>query len=245
MNTGASTTTHPASYYCNLLNISLVGNHPLWGHHLWNASRSFASYLDQNRTLYHGRNVLELGAGGGLPGIVAIKNGARKVVLTDYPDAPLIKNLEDNVHENMSPDEARRGHVQGYIWGQRVEPLLQSLAEVPEGKPQGFDLIIMSDLIFNHSQHDALLKTCELTLSSWISESADTDNEPCILVFYSHHRPHLAERDMDFFRKATERGWICSEIVTEKFPPMFPEDPGEEEVRATVHGWKLIKRQQT
>lgn len=81
--------------------------------------------------------------------------------------------------------------------------------------------------------------------------------EPCVLVFYTHHRPHLAHRDLLFFDKARSHGWICEKIVTRKFPvshysfpsrhsneipkPMFPEDPGDEEVRSTVHGWKLTR----
>jgi predicted nicotinamide N-methyase len=78
------------------IKIRLVGSHPLWGHYLcaheaptrpgtqflfrrWNAARAFASYLDQNQILYRERFVLELGAGGGLPGLVAAKNGAKHV----------------------------------------------------------------------------------------------------------------------------------------------------------------------
>ena len=45
----------------------------------WNAARALASFLQRNSDLYLGRNVLELGAGGGLPGIVTAKCGARKV----------------------------------------------------------------------------------------------------------------------------------------------------------------------
>jgi predicted nicotinamide N-methyase len=45
----------------------------------WNAARSFARYLDSHSEEYRGKYVLELGAGGGLPGIVAAKNGAKKV----------------------------------------------------------------------------------------------------------------------------------------------------------------------
>ena len=45
----------------------------------WNAALAVASFLDSNRHLYVNRNVLELGAGGGLPSIVTVKNGARKV----------------------------------------------------------------------------------------------------------------------------------------------------------------------
>lgn len=31
------------------------------------------------------------------------------------------------------------------------------------------------------------------------------------------------------------------QVVNQKFKPMFPDDPGEEQVRATVHGWVLTR----
>ncbi|KZV72532.1 hypothetical protein PENSPDRAFT_750827 [Peniophora sp. CONT] len=225
------------------IQITLVGSHPLWGHYLWNASRSFASFLDRNRALCKDRDVLELGAGGGLPGLVAAKLGARKVVSTDYPDIQLIENIMRNGADNLTHEELERFAALGYVWGASVKPLLETAAS-GDTEAASFDLIIMSDLVFNHSQHDALLKSAELTLSSWLGRPArgSQNTEPCLLVFYSHHRPHLAHRDLEFFQKAEARGWCCEEIVTERFPPMFPEDPGEEEVRATVHGWRLTRR---
>lgn len=47
----------------------------------WNAAKALATYLDRpdTRHVYAGKNVLELGAGGGLPSIVTAKNGAEKV----------------------------------------------------------------------------------------------------------------------------------------------------------------------
>ncbi|KAJ7115851.1 putative methyltransferase-domain-containing protein [Mycena epipterygia] len=207
------------------IKIRLVGSHPLWGHHLWNAARAFASYLDHNPELYHDRFVLELGAGGGLPGLVAAKNGAKRVLLTDYPDVDLISNLELNARENLPVGDCVS--VQGYTWGHPIQPLLEALPSDADG----FHLIIMSDLVFNHSQHDALLKTCERCLAP----AEDTS----VLVFYTHHRPHLAHRDMEFFDKAQAQGWTCEEMLTRRFAPMFPEDSGEESVRATVHGWRL------
>ncbi|KZV80429.1 hypothetical protein EXIGLDRAFT_630171, partial [Exidia glandulosa HHB12029] len=215
------------------LSIRLVGSHPLWGHHLWNAARSFASFLDLNSDVYcKGKRILELGAGGGLPGIVASLVGAESVVLTDYPDAALIDNLGQNVQCNVPPSTKCPVHVAGYIWGTDTAPLLSH-------SPDGFDLILMSDLIFNHSQHDALLTTCEKTLSK--RAPAFVAATPSLLVFYTHHRPRLADRDLDFFAKATSRGWECEEIVTERMNPqvMFPEDAGDEEVRSTVHGWRI------
>ncbi|KAF8873886.1 putative methyltransferase-domain-containing protein [Infundibulicybe gibba] len=210
------------------IRINLVGAHPLWGHHLWNAARAFATYLDENSELYRGRTVLELGAGGGLPSLVAVKNGASKVVMTDYPDAELIANMELNVRENTPQSLRERVVVQGYIWGHPIHRLIAS------NPSPAFGLIILSDLVFNHSQHDALLKTCDLALDRHPSSS--------VLVFFTHHRPHLAHRDMQFFTKASDGGWRCEEILTRKFPPMFPEDSGDEEVRATVHGWKLTRQ---
>ncbi|KAH9979473.1 hypothetical protein BGW80DRAFT_1435008 [Lactifluus volemus] len=157
-----------------LISVRLVGNHPLWGHYLWNAARALSGFIQRTPELYRGRTVLELGAGGGLPSLVAAKCGARTVVLTDYPDQALIENMAYNVAQNIEPALAHGG-----------------------GRG-GFDLILLSDLIFNHSQHRALLNT------------------------YT--------------------GWSCEKVVTEWFPPMFPEDPGEEEVRSTVHGWKLTRK---
>ncbi|KAJ3982739.1 putative methyltransferase-domain-containing protein [Lentinula detonsa] len=227
--------------------IQLVGSHPLWGHHLWNSAISVASYLERHQSLCYNKNVLELGAGGALPGLIAVESGlARKVVITDYPDPDLIQNIELNVQENVDDSRKDKVAIQGYIWGQPIHPLLEVLQDQDETASK-FDLIILSDLIFNHSQHDALLKTCNIALKPSQSQGDCSDSphssfKPSMLVFYTHHRPHLAHRDMEFFDKAREAGWDCVKIVTQKFTPMFPEDPGEEEVRATVHGWMLNRK---
>ena len=51
--------------------------------------------------LVHGRTVLELGAGAGLPSIVAAKLGARMVVVSDYADVELVENLRYNIERNF------------------------------------------------------------------------------------------------------------------------------------------------
>ncbi|KAF5391818.1 hypothetical protein D9757_001695 [Collybiopsis confluens] len=183
--------------------IRLVGSHPLWGNHLWNSALALASYLEHHPQRYRDKNILELGAGGALPSLVAANSDARKVVITDYPDPDLMQNIEHNVKVNIDDSRIGRVAVQGYVWGRSTDPLLAFL-----DSSSRFDLIILSDLIFNHSQHDALLKTCSQSLS--ISSSAG-DTKPSVLAFYTHHRPHLAFRDMEFFTKAKAQGWHCSE----------------------------------
>ncbi|EFP86273.2 uncharacterized protein PGTG_12229 [Puccinia graminis f. sp. tritici CRL 75-36-700-3] len=71
------------------LKIRLVGAHPLWGHVLYPASIVLSRYIHQHSKQLFPDNVctrvLELGAGGGLPGLTCVLAGASLVVTTDFP----------------------------------------------------------------------------------------------------------------------------------------------------------------
>lgn len=84
------------------INLRLVGHNPLWGHHLWNSGRVLAQYFQEHPHFVADKDVLELGAGAGLPGLVAGVLAARRVVITDYPDEDLVANLKWNVKKNES-----------------------------------------------------------------------------------------------------------------------------------------------
>lgn len=57
-----------------------------------------SKYLQQSgESEIRNKHVLELGAGAGLPSLVAAILGAEKVVVTDYPDGDLISNIEHNI----------------------------------------------------------------------------------------------------------------------------------------------------
>ncbi|WWD19128.1 hypothetical protein CI109_103586 [Kwoniella shandongensis] len=209
--------------------LRLVGSHPLWGHYLWNTARCLSTFLLRTPSLTKNRKVLELGAGAGLPSIVCALAGSDMTVVTDYPDNSLIDNMLYNVDINVEGELRERIDVAGHTWGHKVEPLLELLP----GSEQ-YDMLILSDLVFNHSQHDALIKTVEATLTH------DHSSDPCILVFFTHHRPHFAEADMGFFPRLAKSGtgWAYERVVEEWAGPMFDKDPGDERVRGTVHGWR-------
>lgn len=78
---------------------------------------------------------------------------AAQVVLTDYPDPDLVDNITYNVHANISDEASRsRVSVQGYIWGRDVTPLLDALqGDTASVEAARFDLLILSDLVFNHA----------------------------------------------------------------------------------------------
>lgn len=124
----------------------------------------------------------------------------------------------------------------------------------------------MSDLVFNHSQHDALLSTCENCLAPTHSSSAkppgsrvsDADlailpeqplSTPLALCFFSHHRPHLVADDLAFLHTARQRGWTVWKVWEDREAgPAFPEDDGRKDregkewdrgIRGTVWGWAM------
>lgn len=101
-----------------------------------------------------GLSVLELGAGLALPSIVAAKfGGARCVVSTDYPDELQLANISHNAALNLDATQAAAFHVAGHLWGDPVAPLLA----LNGGK--GFDIVVLTDLIYKSSLHAELLKS--------------------------------------------------------------------------------------
>lgn len=159
------------------------------------------------------------------------------VVVTDYPDLDLVKNLHANVEEYYSSkqSEKRRIVAEGYCWGNDATPLLVHLLQFKTQTP-GFEVLILADLLFNHSEHGKLVATIEATLQK--------TKEAKALVFFTPYRPWLYEKDMAFFDLAKENGFVVEKILEEKMEKvMFENDPGDENLRRTVFGfvirWKL------
>ena len=73
------------------------------GLELWGGGRYLANFLTIRPGVVKGCRVLELGAGVGLPGLVASRCGAAEVLLTDG-DARAVKLLEKNVAANPSSE---------------------------------------------------------------------------------------------------------------------------------------------
>jgi nicotinamide N-methyltransferase len=112
-----------------------------------------------------------------------------------------------------------------------------------------FDVLILADLLFNHSEHGKLIRTVQLTLKKSPASRA--------YVFFTPYRPWLYEKDLAFFDLAKDSGFTVTktfEKVMDKV--MFEEDPGvshydmiaicdvtehnqDELLRRTVFGYEL------
>lgn len=229
-----------------------------------------STYLQQPthvQSLVHGRTVLELGAGAGLPSLVCAALGATIVIVTDYPDAALIENLRWNIaHCALSKDGTVDGNVrkalvvaEPYLWGASADHLTAHLA--PTSPPSatntvnassGFDTLILADLLFNHSEHAKLVRSMRTLLARRASAR--------VLVFFTPYRPWLLQKDLAFFETVaksneisddgthgvdlgrTVEGRLGVRKLFEKVldEVMFEEDPGDEKLRRTVYGYEIL-----
>lgn len=212
------------------IQLRLVGKSPLWGHMLWNAGIYTAKFLDKHPELVKGKTILELGAASALPTVVCGLIGAERVVSTDYPDPELIQNIQYNVDHELyggqpllKDADERKVVVEGYIWGNEYLPLQ---LHVKNGK---FDLIILSDCVFNHTEHRKLLRCIKDLLAS----------DGKALVVFSPHRPRLLDVDLSFFETAKEFGLESHFLEKVNWHPMFDEDPETVEIRSRIYAYYL------
>lgn len=198
-------------------------HHSLWGERLAECGKICAKIISEK--LYGvdvtDKTVLELGAGSGLPSMIACKMKAKNVVCTDYPDEDLVDNIRYNLNKYQN------SRVLGYKWGETVEPLISA------NNGEKFDIVILSDVIFNDNQHKQLLWS--------ISQVMKIDGYA--LVLHTHHRTNKVKNDLQFFDLAEKFPFNVIEVDKVKHPPMFINDTSnseeEMELRTTAHIHKL------
>jgi nicotinamide N-methyltransferase len=101
------------------------------------------------------------------------------------------------------------------LWGNPIDGLVKHLHD----PSAGFDLLILADVLFNHSEHSKLVATVTMALKKAKHAKA--------LVVFTPYRPWLLEKDLAFFDLAHDAG-LHVEMLFEKVMEqvMFDEDPG-------------------
>ena len=226
-----------------VVTLHLVGHSPTEAHHLWNGAKVISDYFEDDTSRVTNKTVLELGAASGLPSLVAGILGARKVVMTDFPDPDLIANMQKNIDE-CDAVGTPQGHIantidsMGFVWGADPDPLLERLPpdddiqDSTAAPSKGFDVLILADLLFRHSEHGALVKT--------INETMRRAPESRAYVFFTSYRPWKKDLDMAFFDVARSGGLDIEQVEERKLEkPLFEGDPGDLDVQKTVKGFEV------
>ena len=220
-----------------VVELQLIPRHSLWAHCLWSGGKAVARWMDgeldndessEGRTCGRldvvGKAVLDLGAGAGLTSIVAALNGAARVVATDYPESAILDNLRHNLAHNLiSADATSVTSVEGHLWGDE---------RLPSPGVGAFDVVIMADVLANHSAHRGLARSCARALKPRTGVG---------YVAFCHHRPWLAHKDLEFFDVALhEFGLVSAPLFDLAMDPMFRDDPGSLDVRSHVFVRSLV-----
>ncbi|SPO23257.1 related to NNT1 - putative nicotinamide N-methyltransferase [Ustilago trichophora] len=166
-------------------------NTKLFAHHQWDAGLYLADLIAEHSSVkaqgkqradsfvdVRGKTVVELGAGTGLPGLVACVMGAERTVITDYPDPHVIENLLGNLDLALLPRKCRKSNaserqpnprylqarervrVIGLGWGNdNEESLVLAASSTPSNEltELGYDLVLAADVLWVSSAHPLLI----------------------------------------------------------------------------------------
>lgn len=110
-----------------------------YGLMLWASAVGLAERLAEDPARIAGRRVLELGAGIGLPGLVAVSLGAATVIQTDYQDEALALAAHNAAANQVTGVIGRRGDWRRFF---------------TDGLP--VDTVLASDVLYERSLHAPL-----------------------------------------------------------------------------------------
>lgn len=218
------------------ISLRLIGASPLWGHLLWNAGVYTGDFIEKHPEEVEGKNIVEFGSASALPSLLCSLNNAKNVIATDYPDPALLNNIKYNIDHLGYPKAQEIIKVEDFIWGHPVDGIKEKL-----GGDNYADLLFMSDLVFNHTEHHKLLKSCKELIKPLNQGKEPRSGGKCLVVF-SPHRPKLLAADLQFFDDAKEMFDFDVEKVEMVHwdHPMFPEeDKDTEEIRKRIYCYFL------
>ena len=127
---------------------------PFWGK-IWPAALALSTFLERNRTLIENKRVLEIGAGLGLPGLLAA-HFSKEVIISDYLLEPV-----ELIANSIKLNAFRNASARMLDWSQLPDDL-------------DTDVLLLSDVNYDPVQFEALLnmlhgflgKGCSIILSS-------------------------------------------------------------------------------
>ncbi|XP_006650829.2 EEF1A lysine methyltransferase 3 [Oryza brachyantha] len=143
------------------LSIREFSCHQLNANLLWPGTFSFADWLVKNKSILHGRRILELGSGTGALAIFLRKAFQVDITTSDYDDEEIEENIAYNCKANSLDVLPHIRHT----WGDQF-PVL-----IPD-----WDIVIASDILLYVKQYPNLVRTLSFILKEHKGSSQNTGN---------------------------------------------------------------------
>jgi predicted nicotinamide N-methyase len=190
------------------------------GGKIWTSSKVLLRWMIE-RDFVRDCDIVEFGCGLGYLGISLVRNGARKVVMTDGGTDALLKLAKDNAKKkNLSESEAKVLRVD---WGKALS------REVKDAVLKDFELsvIVCADCTYETNDHEALLDTI-LELIRLVRSRGSSSSTPRIVLAHQHRmfasllngnvstEWGVDEHYKMFLATARQKGFTSREIKTEK-----------------------------
>lgn len=165
---------------------AIDGDLDLLGLDIWPAAVRLCQYIAEYPAVAAGKNILELGAGVGLPCLIAAKCGAIKAYISDYD-----QRVVDHAHVNAK--ECGLGDVcQGLLldW-KRLEALSQEHLKA-------YDLVLAADVMYISQIIPDFIRAVDHVLSPENGVVLITHQERNSLVMGSSDIPEVIDMDVSF-----------------------------------------------
>ena len=197
-------------------------NTDMLGLDIWPGALALCHYLSLNIHIVAQRNVLELGAGVGLPGLLAAKLGAhRPVVLTDY-QSQVVGYYPTNVSLNGLTPEDVQGQVLDWTKIKDISPSLQ----------ESFHVLLAADAIYEERFVEPLINSIIALLNVDFG---------CVIMAHQTRRSLVIDQDRPFVLLLdgfVEQGLKCR-LLGVSSPPL-PEFPGPMQIIAIAHSNDIL-----
>ena len=140
------------------------------GTRIWSSSAILADHMISKRSEFEGRSVLELGAGPGVCGLIAVQLGSN-VTMTDF-DPKVLTLLMKNIRSNLlETDACDRVHTHRLDWSDESTYISEQ-----------FDVLIASDVLYWEEHIGWLVTTINFHLKP---------TGQCLMVVAGRGKPNL------------------------------------------------------
>lgn len=165
-------------------------------------TRNLTKWMDDNKDLYQGKTVFDIGCGSGILGIVMALNGAMRVVFSDLSPSA-IENTKKNVRK------FKVGHKSVIVQGDLFVNNLDKADVIVFNHPFFLDYII-EDLLLEKPKFEK-----HVLIHRFLTDAkAHLKKEGCIIMPYLH----LAGRGNDPGIQATKHGYVVEKVFRENIP---------------------------